>query len=57
MLEPRVPAKDIGNSGAHGDAVEQADLLNCYELLEIELRSLFNDDRERRRVLIDEIKK
>jgi hypothetical protein len=49
--------KDVGNSGAHGDKVEQAKLLSSYELLEIELRSLFNNDATRRRMLIDDIKK
>ena len=49
--------KDVGNDGAHGDKVDQTKLLDCYELLEIELRRLFNDDDNRRRALIENIRK
>jgi hypothetical protein len=57
LVEAAGAIKDVGNSGAHGDKVEQAQLLSSYELLEIELRSLFNNDATRRRMLIDDIKK
>jgi hypothetical protein len=57
IVEAAGAIKDVGNSGAHGDKVEQAKLLSSYELLEIELRSLFNNDATRRRMLIDDIKK
>jgi hypothetical protein len=57
IVEAAEAIKDVGNVGAHGDTVEQAKLLACYELLEIELRALFNSDASRRRSLIDDIRK
>jgi hypothetical protein len=48
--------KDVGNDGAHGGPVDQAKLLDVFELLEIELRSIFNDDATRRQVLISQIR-
>jgi hypothetical protein len=48
--------KDVGNVGAHGDAVDQTKLLVALELLEIELRQLFNDDPARRQELVKELK-
>jgi hypothetical protein len=57
IVEAAEAIKDIGNGGAHGDKIEQAKLLSCYELLEIELRGLFNNDATRRRMLIDNLKK
>jgi hypothetical protein len=49
--------KDVGNGDAHGNIVEQAKLLSYYELLEIELRTLFNNDATRRRALIDDLRR
>ena len=49
--------KDVGNEGAHGDVVDQEKLLTCYELLEIELRTLFNDRQLRRQALMDTLRK
>jgi len=57
IVEAAEAIKDAGNGGAHGNEVEQAKLLSCYELLEIELRTLFNNDATRRRILIDDIRK
>jgi Domain of unknown function (DUF4145) len=57
VVEAARAIKDVGNDGAHGDNVEQAKLLACYELLEIELRALFNTDAARRRSLINDIRK
>jgi hypothetical protein len=57
IVEAADAIKNVGNEGAHGDKVEQAKLLSSYELLEIELRTLFNNDAIRRRMLIDDIKK
>ena len=56
IVEAAQVIKNVGNGGAHGDTVEQDKLLACYELLEIELRTLFNDDNVRRRALIDGLK-
>jgi hypothetical protein len=57
VVEAAEAIKDVGNGGAHGNNVEQAKLLSCYELLEIELRTLFNNDATRRRALIDDLRK
>lgn len=57
VVEAAEAIKDVGNGGAHGNKIEQAKLLSCYELLEIELRGLFNDDATRRRALIDDLRK
>lgn len=57
VVEAAGAIKDVGNGGAHGNKVEQAKLLSCYELLEIELRTLFNNDASRRRALIDDLRK
>jgi hypothetical protein len=48
--------KDIGNDGAHGDEVDREKLLTAYELLEIELRRLYNNDSLRRQELITRLK-
>lgn len=48
--------KDFGNIGAHGDTVEHEKLLTAYELVEIELRLLFEDTDSRRDVLIGKLK-
>lgn len=37
--------KTLGNAGAHGDAVSHDNLLVAFELLEIELGVMFEDDR------------
>jgi hypothetical protein len=47
----------VGNAGAHGETVDRDKLLTTYELLEIELRSLFSDDSSRRRNLIGKLQK
>ena len=47
----------VGNAGAHGDTIDREKLLTAYELLEIELRSLFNDNSSRRRNLIGKLQK
>jgi len=57
LVEAANAIKDVGNEGAHGDEVDQTKLLDCYELLELELRGLFNNDAVRRRALIDGIRK
>lgn len=56
IVEAADAIKDVGNDGAHGDTVEHTKLLACYELLEIELRALFNNDASRRQALIDDIR-
>lgn len=43
----------VGNPGAHGDQVERSMILDAYELLEMELRNLF--DAHRRRQLIGKL--
>jgi hypothetical protein len=48
--------KDFGNIGAHGNTVEREKLLAAYELIEIELRALFEDMDSRRDILIDQLK-
>ena len=63
-LTPQYPAlakvataiKDFGNIGAHGNTVEHEKLLAAYELVEIELRLLFEDTDNRRDILIDKLK-
>jgi hypothetical protein len=56
LVEAAKAIKDIGNDGAHGDEVDRDKLLTAYELLEIELRLLFNDDSLRREALIKRLK-
>lgn len=56
IVEAAKAIKDIGNDGAHGDEVDREKLLTAYELLEIELRRLFNDDSIRRKALITQLK-
>jgi len=48
--------KDFGNIGAHGNAVEREKLIAAYELIEIELRALFEDTDSRRDILIGQLK-
>lgn len=48
--------RDVGNAGAHGDQVDRNQLLDSYELFEIELRKLFTDDATRRRALITKLR-
>jgi Domain of unknown function (DUF4145) len=48
--------RDLGNAGAHGDQVDRDQLLDSYELFEIELRELFTDDATRRRALITKLR-
>jgi hypothetical protein len=48
--------KDFGNIGAHGNTVEREKLLAAYELIEIELRALFEDTDSRRNILINQLK-
>jgi hypothetical protein len=48
--------KDFGNIGAHGNTIEHKKLLAAYELVEIELRLLFEDTDSRRDILIDQLK-
>jgi hypothetical protein len=55
-VEAAKAIKDIGNDGAHGDEVDTEKLLTAYELLEIELRRLFNNDSLRRQELITKLK-
>jgi hypothetical protein len=57
VVEATNAIKDIGNDGAHGKDIDRDKLLSCYELLEIELRTLFGDDPSRRRTLIDSLRK
>jgi hypothetical protein len=56
LVEATKAIKDIGNDGAHGDEVDRDKLLTAYELLEIELRLLFNDDSVRREALIKRLR-
>lgn len=56
IVEAAKAIKDIGNDGAHGDTVERDKLLTAYELLEIDLRQIFNDDDSRRRELITKLR-
>jgi hypothetical protein len=55
-VEAAKAIKDIANYGAHGDEVDRDKLLTAYELLEIELRRLFNNDSSRRQTLIAKLK-
>ena len=48
--------KDFGNIGAHGNAVEREKLIAAYELIEIELRALFEETDSRRDILIGQLK-
>jgi hypothetical protein len=48
--------KDFGNIGAHGNIVEHQKLLVAYELVEMELRLLFEDTDSRRDALIGKLK-
>lgn len=43
----------VGNPGAHGDPVERSMILTAYELLELELRSLF--EAYRRKQLVEKL--
>lgn len=56
IVEAAKAIKDIGNDGAHGDAVDRGKLLASYELLEIEMRGLFNNDEVRKQTLISRLK-
>jgi hypothetical protein len=48
--------RNLGNAGAHGGQVDRDQLLDSYELFEIELRKLFTDDATRRRALITKLR-
>jgi hypothetical protein len=56
LVEAAALIKDLGNEGAHGEAVERESLLAAYELLEIELARLFNDVAARRQELLGKLK-
>lgn len=56
IVEAAKAIKDIGNDGAHGDKVEREKLLASYELLEIEMRNIFNNDADRKQALIARLK-
>ncbi len=56
IVEAAKAIKDIGNDGAHGDKVDPLKLLSAYELLEIDLREIFNDDAVRRQALITKLR-
>jgi hypothetical protein len=56
IIEAAKAIKNIGNDGAHGDEVEREKLLASYELLEIEMRSIFNSDTARKQALIARLK-
>jgi Domain of unknown function (DUF4145) len=56
VVEAADAIKTVGNDGAHGDAVDQEKLLSCYELLEIELRTMINDDAPRRQELLKKLR-
>jgi hypothetical protein len=56
LVEAADVLREVGNQGAHGDAVDRDRLLAAYELFEIELRKLFTDDTARRRTLIDKLR-
>jgi hypothetical protein len=43
LVDAAEAIKDFGNEGAHGGNVLQSKLLYAFELLEIELRRIFND--------------
>lgn len=47
--------KNFGNIGAHGNTIEHDKLLAAYELVEIELRLLFEDTDSRRDLLIGKL--
>jgi hypothetical protein len=55
LFKAATAIKDFGNVGAHGNAVEREKLLAAYELVEIELRVLFEDTRSRRDALIGKL--
>lgn len=48
--------RNLGNAGAHGGQVDRDQLLDSYELFEIELRKLFTDDATRRSALITKLR-
>lgn len=52
LVEASKAIKNFGNDGVHGEDIKREKLLAAYELLEIELRHLFNDDVTRRQALI-----
>jgi len=56
IMEAAKVIRDFGNGGAHGEDVDRDKLLAAYELLEIELRRLFNYDASRRQVLIENLR-
>lgn len=56
LMEAGRLIKDLGNEGAHGHDIDRDQLLAVYELLELELKVLFNDDNERRKQLRDQLK-
>jgi hypothetical protein len=47
--------KNFGNIGAHGNTIEHEKLLAAYELVEIELRLLFEDTDSRHDILIGKL--
>jgi len=56
LAKVAIAVKDFGNIGVHGSTVEHEKLLAAYELVEIELRLLFQDTDSRRDVLIGKLK-
>jgi Domain of unknown function (DUF4145) len=48
--------KSWGNDGAHGNDVPRDPILDAYELLEIELVTLFNDTRARRIEILERLR-
>jgi Domain of unknown function (DUF4145) len=56
LFKAAAAIKDFVNLGAHGDTVDRENLLTAYELVEIELRVLFEDTNSRRDALIGKLK-
>jgi hypothetical protein len=56
LYEAASVLRRVGNEGADGDQIDRDNLLASYELFEIELRRLFNDDEARRKALITKLR-
>ena len=48
--------KNVGNDGAHGDAMNSSTLLAAYELLAMELRALYVDESARKEELLRQLR-
>jgi Domain of unknown function (DUF4145) len=56
LVDAAEAIKDFGNEGTHGGSVLRSKLVHAFELLEIELRRIFNNDVTRRHELIRQLR-